>query len=202
MRVEQRNRHILRHAELRGRDRVRSQFVGGDGERDDVARLHTVGCEFRGGHRVGHKLLRRHRIGCQLVHRDRIGLDLFGGHGIHGEMLRRHRARREDVVGHEIEQREARAIPRQDFDHAVGQWHEHGRRIVRSPLPVRVEVGKHGRRIILLAFPPRPILLRPPPHVPRLQAIMRRLVGTTVDQILPVRRGLRLLGGGLRLIRL
>ena len=33
-----------------------------------------------------------------------------------------------------------RAIPHQGVDYAVGQWHEHGRRIIRSPEPVRVKV--------------------------------------------------------------
>ena len=202
MRVEQGDRHILRHAELRGRHRVSRQFVGGDGERDDVARLHRVSGEFRGGHRVGNQLFSGHRICCQLVHRDGIGLDLFSGHGIHGEMLRSHRTRRENVVRHEVERREARAIPSQHLNHAVCERHQNARRIVRCSLPVCVEVGHEARRIVLLALPPRPILLRAPPHVTRLQPIMGWLVGATVDEVLAVGGGLRLFRSGLRLISL
>ena len=117
-------------------------------------------------------------------------------------MLRGHGSRREDVVRHEVKRLEARTIPRKDFHHTIGQGHEHGRAGVWRTSPVGVEVGKHGRRIILLALPASPILLRPPPHVPRLQAIMIRLVGATVDQILAIRGGLRLFRGGLSLIRL
>ena len=117
-------------------------------------------------------------------------------------MLRGHGSRREDVVRHEVKRLEARTIPRKDFHHTIGQGHEHGRAGVWRTSPVGVEVGKHGRRIILLVLPASPILLRPPPHVPRLQAIMIRLVGATVDQILAIRGGLRLFRGGLSLIRL
>ena len=202
MDIQERDGHILGDLELASGYRIGRDLVGRDGQCDDVPRLHRVGGEFRGGHRISHQLVGRDRIGGELVHRDGIGLDLLGGHGIHGEMLCSHRARREDVVRHEVKRLEARTIPRQDFDDAICERHQNAWRSVRCTSPVGVEVGKHGRRIILLALPASPILLRPPPHVTRLQAIMIRLVGATVDQILAIRGGLRLFRGGLSLIRL
>ena len=91
-----------------------------------------------------------------------------------------------------------RAIPDKRIDYAVGQRHEHGRRIVRRSLPVRVEVGKHRRRIILLTLPASPILLRLEPQVPD-DKIVLRLVGTTKRMILAVGFGIRL---SRRLLRL
>ena len=202
MDIQERHGHILGDLELARGHRIGRELVSGDGERDDVARLHAVGCEFRGGHRVGNQLFSRDRIGRELVHCDGIGLDLFGGHGIHGEMLRGHGTRRENVVRYEVKRLEARAIPRQDFDDAICEGHQHAWRSVRSAEPVRVKVSKHRRRIILLTLPASPILLGAPPHVARLQPIMRGFVRATVDQILAIRSGLRLFRGGLRLIRL
>ena len=123
MHIQERHGHILRHAELRGRDAVGRQFVGGDGERDDVARLHAVRRQLASCHRVGHKLLRRDRVGGELVHRDGVRFDFFGGHGVGSEMLRSNRARSQNVIGYEVEWFEARAIPRQDFHHAVRERH-------------------------------------------------------------------------------
>ena len=117
-------------------------------------------------------------------------------------MLRGHRASSEDVVRHEVKRLEARAIPRQHLDDTIGERHQNARRIIRRAGPVRVEVGKHGRRIVLLALPPRPIFLGAPPHVAGLQPIMRGFVGAAVDQILAVSGGLSLFRGGLCLIRL
>ena len=117
-------------------------------------------------------------------------------------MLRGHGSRRENVVRHEVKRFEARAIPRQDFDNAVCERHQHGRAGVRRAGPVRVEVREHGRRIILLAFPPCPILLGAPPHVTWFEPVMGRLVGATVDEILAVRSGLCLLRRRLSLISL
>ena len=202
MDIQERNRHILRDPQLRRGHRISRDLVSGDGQCDDISRLHRVGGEFRGGHRISHQLVGRDRIGGELVHRDGIGLDLFGGHGIHGEMLRSHRTRRENVVRHEVERREARAIPSQHLNHAVSERHQNARRIVRCSLPVCVEVGHEARRIVLLSLPARPILLRAPPHVTRLQPIMGWLVGTTVDEVLAVGGGLRLFRSGLRLISL
>ena len=117
-------------------------------------------------------------------------------------MLRSHGPRRENVVRHEVKRLEAGAVPRQHFDHAICERHQHGRAGVGRASPIRVKVGHEARRIVLLAFPPCPILLCAPPHVARLQAVMRGFVRTTVDQVLAVRRGLSLFRGGLRLIRL
>ena len=78
--VEQRHGHIFRDLELRRRDRVGCNLVGRDGQCDYIPRLHRVGGEFRGGHRISHQLFSRDRIGRELVHRDGIGLDLLGGH--------------------------------------------------------------------------------------------------------------------------
>ena len=202
MRVEQRDRHILGHAELRSRHAARSQFVGGDGERDDVARLHAVGCEFRGGHRVGNQLFSGHRIGGQLVRCHGVRTQFFGGDRVRGDGLRSDRPGSQNVIGYEVKRLEARAIPRQDFDDAICEWHQHAWRSVRSAEPVRVKVGKHGRAVIWRALPASPILLCAPPHVARLQPIMRGFVGATVDQVLAVRRGLSLFSCCLRLIRL
>ena len=80
MDVEQRHGHVFRDLELARGHGIGCNLVGRDGQCDDIARLHRVGGEFRGGHRISHQLFSRDRIGSQLVHRDGIGLDLLGGH--------------------------------------------------------------------------------------------------------------------------
>lgn len=78
--VEQRHGHVFRDLELASGHRIGGNLVGRDGQCDDVPRLHRVGGEFRGGHRISHQLFSRDRIGSQLVHRDGISLDLLSGH--------------------------------------------------------------------------------------------------------------------------
>ena len=83
------------------------------------------------------------------------------------------------------------AVPHERVDHAVGQRHEHGRRIIRSPEPVRVKVREHGRRIVLLALPASPILLRLEPQVADDQIVLRH-VRPTEGMVLRVGFGIRL----------
>jgi len=143
--VEQRHGHVLGDLELARGHGIGRDLVGRDGQCDDVPSLHRVGGEFRGGHRVSHQLFSGHAVSCELVHRDGIGFDLLGGHAIGGEMLRGHRPSSEDVVRHEVEWLESRTVPRQDFHHTIGQGHQDARTVVRSALPVGVEVSQEAR---------------------------------------------------------
>ena len=91
-----------------------------------------------------------------------------------------------------------RAIPHQRIDHAVGERHQHARTVVRRAGPVCVEVREHGRRIVLLALPPRPILRRLEPQVADNQ-IALRLVRPTERMVFAVGFRIRL---SRRLLRL
>ena len=83
------------------------------------------------------------------------------------------------------------AIPDKRLNHAISERHEHGGAVVGCSLPVRVEVGQHGRRIILLTLPASPILLRLEPQVADDQIVLR-LVRPTKSVILRVGFGIRL----------